>query len=40
MVLEGEQGQAHVGENEVLSQEVQEFKQLQHNTTHTYTQRH
>lgn len=31
VVLEGEQGQAHVGEDEVLRQEVQQFKELQHN---------
>lgn len=31
MILEGEQGQTHVGENEVLCQEIQQFKQLQHN---------
>lgn len=29
VVVEGEQGQTHVGENEVLSQEIQQFKQLQ-----------
>lgn len=29
MRLEGEQSQAHVGENEVLRQEVQQLKQLQ-----------
>lgn len=33
MILEGEQGQTHVGENEVLRQEIQQFKQLQHNKT-------
>lgn len=31
VVLEGEQGQTHVGEDEVLRQEVQQFKELQHN---------
>lgn len=31
MILEGEQGQTHVGENEVLCQEIQQLKQLQHN---------
>lgn len=30
VVLEGEQGQTHVGENEILCQEIQQFKQLQH----------
>lgn len=28
VVLEGEQGQTHVGENEVLRQEIQQFKEL------------
>lgn len=28
VILEGEEGQAHVGEDEVLCQEVQEFKEL------------
>lgn len=32
MILEGEQGQTHVGENEVLCQEIQQLKQLQHIT--------
>lgn len=31
VVLEGEQGQTHVGEDEVLRQEVQQFKELRHN---------
>lgn len=31
VVLEGEQGQTHVGEDEVLRQEVEQFKELQHN---------
>lgn len=30
VVLESEQSQTHVGENEVLCQEIQQFKQLQH----------
>lgn len=30
VVLEGEQGQTHVGENEVLCQEIQQLEQLQH----------
>lgn len=29
MLLEGEQCQAHVGENEILSQEVEDLKKLQ-----------
>lgn len=29
VILEGEQSQAHVGEDEVLSQEVEDFKQLE-----------
>lgn len=28
VILEGEEGQAHVGEDEVLCQEIQEFKEL------------
>ncbi len=35
VVLEGEQSQTHVGENEVLSQEVQQLKQLQHKRNNT-----
>lgn len=31
VVLECEQGQTHVGEDEVLRQEVEQFKELQHN---------
>lgn len=30
VTLEGEQGQTHVGENEVFCQEIQQLKQLQH----------
>lgn len=30
MILEGEEGQTHVGENEVLCQEIQQFEKLQH----------
>lgn len=30
VVLEGEQGQTHVGENEVLCQEIEQLEQLQH----------
>lgn len=29
VILEGEQSQAHVGEDEVLSEEVKDFKELQ-----------
>lgn len=29
MILEGEQSQTHVGEDEILSQEVKDLKELQ-----------
>jgi hypothetical protein len=36
VVLEGEQRQTHVGEDEILRQEVQQLKQLQDNTKTTF----
>lgn len=37
VVLEGEQGQAHVGEDEVLGQEVKHLKELQEEREKTST---
>lgn len=41
VILEGEQSQTHVGEDEILSQEVKDLKELdgKHNTHHKYTTR-
>lgn len=39
VILEGEQSQTHVGEDEILSQEVKDLKELdgKHNFHHKYT---